>query len=164
MRRGVADLFRRAEVSQKINQRFYDALAAVDDSTRFSEFTRALARPCQHQGRRVRALHLFREDDHQLLQAVNRGEFILRGLRNRDLQALLYPPVPANAPLSVQERRRRSAAISRKLRLLRAHGLIQKVPKTHRYQVTPHGRLAITAILTMDRASIAALSQLLKAA
>ena len=164
MRRGVADLFRRAEVSQKINQRFYDALAAVDDSTRFSEFTRALARPCQHQGRRVRALHLFREDDHQLLQAVNRGEFILRGLRNRDLQALLYPPVPANAPLSVQERRRRSAAISRKLRLLRAHGLIQKVPKTHRYQVTPHGRVAITAILTMDRASIAALSQLLKAA
>jgi hypothetical protein len=164
MRRGVADLFRRAEVSQKIDERFYDALAAVDDSTRFSEFTRALECPCQYQGRRVRALHLFREDDHQLLQAVNRGEFMLRGLRNRDLQPLLYPPVPAGAPLSLQERRRRSAAISRKLRLLRAHGLIQKVPKTHRYQVTPHGRLAITAILTMDRASKAVLSHLQKAA
>jgi len=34
MRRGVADMFRRSEVSQKINERFYDALAAVDDSTR----------------------------------------------------------------------------------------------------------------------------------
>jgi len=164
MRRGVADLFRRAEVSQKINERFYDALAAVDDSTRFNEFTRALECPSQYQGRRVRGLHLFREDDHQLLQAVNRGEFMLRGLRNRDLQALLYPPVPADAPLSLQQRRCRSAAVSRKLRLLRAHGLIQKVPKTHRYQVTPHGRLAITAILTMDRASIAVLSQLQKAA
>jgi hypothetical protein len=158
MRRGVADMFRRAEVSQKINERFYDALAAVDDSTRFSEFTRALEQPCAYRGRRVRALHLFRADDHQLLQAVNRGEFMLRGLRNRDLQALICPPAPADPPLSLQERRRRSAAVSRKLRLLRAHGLIQKVPKTHRYQLTSHGRLAITAILTMDRTSIAALN------
>jgi hypothetical protein len=72
---------------------------------------------------------LFRADDHRLLQAVNRGEFMPRGLRNRDLQALIYPPAPADAPLSPQERRRRAAAISRKLRLLRAHGLIQKFPK-----------------------------------
>ena len=38
------------------------------------------------------------------------------------------------------ERRRRSAAVSRKLRMLRAHSLIQKVPYTHRYNVTPAGR------------------------
>jgi hypothetical protein len=164
MRRGVADLFRRAEVSQKINERFYEALATVDDSTRFSEFTRTLEQPCLFKGRRVRALHLFREEDHRLLEAVNHGEFMLRGLRNRDLQALIYPPAPADAPLSLPDRRRRSAAISRKLRLLRAHGLIQKIPKTHRYQLTPHGRLAITAILTMDRTSIAVINQLQKAA
>ena len=159
MRRGVADLFRRAEVSQKINDRFYDALSTVDDSTRFSEFTRALEQPCQFKGRRVRALHLFREDDHRLLEAINHGEFMLIGIRNRDLQELLYPPVSADSPLTLKEKRRRSAAISRKLRILRAHGLLQKVPKTHRYQVTPHGRLAILAILTMDRTSIATLNQ-----
>jgi hypothetical protein len=49
--------------------------------------------------------------------------------------------------------------VSRKLRILRAHGLIQKVPKTHRYHVSSHGRLAITAILTMDRTSIALLNK-----
>jgi predicted transcriptional regulator len=59
----------------------------------------------------------------------------------------------------LKEKRRRSAAVSRKLRILRAHGLIQKVPKTHRYHVTSHGRLAITAILTMDRTSIALLNK-----
>jgi 6-phosphogluconolactonase (cycloisomerase 2 family) len=47
----------------------------------------------------------------------------------------------------------------RKLRMLRAHSLIQKVPKTHRYQVTEHGRLVITAILKMDRASLALLNK-----
>jgi hypothetical protein len=61
----------------------------VDDSTRFSEFTRTLEQPCQYQGRRVRALHLFQAGDHQLLQAVNRGEFLVRGFRNRELQLLL---------------------------------------------------------------------------
>jgi len=159
MRRGVADMHRRCEVSQKANERYWDALSTVDDSTRFSELTRDLEQPCQYQGRRVRALHPFQADDHQLLQAVNRGEFTINGLRNRDLQLLLYGPVDPNSPLSPKEKRRRSAAVSRKLRLLRAHGLIQKVPKTHRYQVTSHGRLAITAILTMDRTSIALLNK-----
>jgi hypothetical protein len=159
MRRGVADLHRRAEVSQKANERYWDALSAVDDSTRFSEFTRNLERPCQYQGRRVRALHLFQAEDHQLLEAVNRGEFAINGLRNRDLQLRLYGPADPHCPLSQKEKRRRSAAVSRKLRILRAHGLIQKVPKTHRYQVTSHGRLAITAILTMDRTSIALLNK-----
>ncbi len=159
MRRGVADMHRRCEVSQKANERYWDALSTVDDSTRFSELTRDLEQPCQYQGRRVRALHPFQADDHRLLQAVNRGEFTIHGLRNRDLQPLLYGPVDPNSPLSPKEKRRRSAAVSRKLRLLRAHGLIQKVPKTHRYQVTSHGRLAITAILTMDRTNIALLNK-----
>jgi hypothetical protein len=37
--------------------------------------------------------------------------------------------------------------VTRKFRLLRAHGLIEKIPKTHRYMVTDHGRKAITALL-----------------
>jgi len=47
-----------------------------------------------------------------------------------------------------REARRRSAWVSRRLRLLRAHGLIHKLPGTHRYQLTVGGRKAITAILT----------------
>jgi hypothetical protein len=62
-----------------------------------------------------RVLHPFGPDDHAVLQAVNRGEFAIHGLRNRDLQALLY----SSAPKTTSEQRRRSAAVSRKLRLLR---------------------------------------------
>ena len=101
-----------------------------------------------------------RADAASLILAVNRGEFTIHGLRNRDLQPLLYGPVDPNSSLSRKEKRRRSAAVSRKRRLLRAHGLIQKVPKTHRYQVTSHGRLAITAILKMDRTRIALLNKM----
>ena len=50
-------------------------------------------------------------------------------------------------PRDAQEKRRRSGVVTRKLRLLRAHGLLHKVPKTHRYLVSDNGRKAITALL-----------------
>jgi len=93
--------------------------------------------------RRLRALNPLSAEDSALLEAVSRHEFALNGLRNRDLQRLLF----ASAPPAEAERRRRSAAVTRKIRLLRAHGLLHKVPKTHRYIVSDHGRKAITALL-----------------
>jgi hypothetical protein len=128
MRQGIADLHRRAEISPKTNERLLNALAAVDDSRSVEELTADIQQHSHWGGRRVRGLRPW-GDDKELLAAVNHGEFLLHGFRNRDLQALLYH-APAESPL---QRRRRSAAISRKLRLLRAHGLIQKAPRTHRY-------------------------------
>jgi hypothetical protein len=43
---------------------------------------------------------------------------------------------------------------SRKLRLLRAHGIIRKVSGTYRYQLTETGRKAITALLTALRSTV----------
>ena len=75
-----------------------------------------------------------------MLAAVSRHEFLINGLRNRDLRRLLYGA-------EASEQRRQAAAVTRQLRLLRAHGLIQKVPRTHRYMVSEAGRRAITAVL-----------------
>jgi len=90
------------------------------------------------------------------LQAVNRGEFAINGLRNRDLQFLLY----ASHPTTPQQARRRSAAISRKLRMLRAHRILQKLPHTHRYQITAHGRLLLNAVLSAQRTTTQQLTTL----
>jgi hypothetical protein len=43
------------------------------------------------------------------------------------------------------------------LRLLRAHGLIAKVTKTHRYQVSVKGRSKISALLAARQANTEAL-------
>ncbi len=159
MRKGIADLHRRAEVSQKANDRLLNALAQVDDSRSVEELTAGIQKHTHWGGRRVRALRPWAEDK-ELFAAVNHGEFLINGFRNRDLQGLLYG-APAESPT---ERRRRSAAISRKLRLLRAHGLIQKVPRTHRYHVTNAGRAILLAVLTTARTSVNQLNQLPKAA
>jgi len=144
MRRGLADLQRRAEASQKALDCYCDALAAVDDSATLQQLTAHIEKRVRWHGQSVRALHPFDPDDHALLEAINRGEFAIHGLRNRDLQQLLY----AQPPATPAEQRRRSAAVSRKLRLLRAHGLIRKLAHTHRYRVSQRGRLILNAILS----------------
>jgi hypothetical protein len=154
LRKGVADIHRRAEISQAANERYVEALASVDDSRSLAELTEAVCEPVMWQGKRARALNPLAAADTRLLAAVNRGEFAINGFRNRDLRNLLFPK-PAK---DEADRRRQSAAITRKLRLMRAHGLIHKVPKTHRYQISPHGCDVINALLIARQASPAKLT------
>jgi hypothetical protein len=153
LRPGIADLHRRAQLSHKAAARYLDAFATVDDSTTLQELLQRLEQPRQWRGRRVRALRPL-ADDRVLLSAINHGEFTINGFRNRDLRAIFFP----KTTLDKQQSRRRSAGISRKLRLLRAHALITKIPSTHRYQLTSTGRKAIVAILSSLRSTIAKLT------
>ena len=155
LRKGVADLYRRAKLSQAANERYLEQLAAVDDSRTLQQLVTPLCRPVQWQGRQVRALAPLSTDDTKLLQAVVRGEFGIHGFRNRDLRMLLY-----GSSDDVHQVRRQSSAITRRIRLLRAHGLVAKVSKTHRYQLTELGRAAITALLQAQQANAAQLQQL----
>jgi hypothetical protein len=150
LRRGIADLYRRAEVSRAATERYLDALASVDQDTTLQDVLQRLGQPTYWHGRRVRALHPFAPDDGRLFRAISRGEFTLNGFRNRDLQRLCF----AQPPATPTEARRRSASVSRKLRLLRAHGLIYKVAGTHRYHLTQAGRVTTTAILAALHSSV----------
>ena len=112
MRRGLADLHRRGEVSQHVNDRYLDALASVDDSARLHEMLEPVEKRKHWKGRTVRALHPFSHDDGALLEVISRGEFLIRGICNKDLQCALFAK-PAPNP---DEVRRRSARISRHLK------------------------------------------------
>lgn len=149
LRRGVADFPRRTAVSERAVERYLDALAWVDDQTTVQDLLARLGQPREWKGRRVRALDPLGHD-RVLLEAVCRGEFTLNGFRNRDLQQVFF-----GAPSDEErEQRRRSAWVSRKLRLLRAHGVIRKVTGTYRYQVTERGQRAVGAILAALGATV----------
>jgi hypothetical protein len=99
--------------------------------------------------RQVRALNPMAAADAVLLTAVSDPRWMVNGLRNRDLVAALYP----EAAREPADKRRRSARVTRLLRLLRAHGLVHKVPRTHRYQVSPEARTKILALLAAREAN-----------
>lgn len=150
LRKGVADLHRRAELSQKANERYLDGLSVVEDTTPLHQLLDQVSHPTQYHGARVRALRIGDPHDLALLRAIARGEFATAGFRNRDLRPLLYP-AGTDVP-------RLTAKLTRQLRLLRAHGVIQRIPKTHRYKLTPKGHLLTAALFAVREAS---LSQLL---
>ena len=155
LRKGVADLHRRAGVSQRANDRYLEALAAVEASRPLGELAGSICRPTTDQrGRRARALNPMGQDA-DLLRAVGRGEFALNGFRNRDIRDALYGPAGDDAP----QMRRQSAAVSRRLRLLRAHGLIVKVQKSHRYQLTNRGGQLVAALAAAAAADANKLAQ-----
>jgi len=167
LRQSLADLRRRAEVSQAANERLMEAQAAVEAPQALKDLVGKLCQPVVRPGRekpdgtrcrarRFRALHPLAEEDARLLTAVSRPEFAQNGLRNRDLRPLLFSANPRHD----RERKRQSAAVSRKIALLRAHGLMRKVPHTHRYVLTNLGREAITALLAARNASVLDLSKI----
>ncbi len=155
LRRGLADLPRRAEISHAANARYLLALAAVDEQRPLREVCGPLCQPVRQRGRHYRALNPWSAQDGALLELVNRGEWVVRGLRNRDLRVGLYGQTATEL-----ERRRQARRVSRLLALLRAHGILRKVPRTHRYQVTVHGRTLLTALLTARQASTQQLTKL----
>jgi hypothetical protein len=155
LRRGVADLWRRAEISRAANARYLNALASVTGRTPLKDEAAALCKPVTLEGHRYRGLNPWSPEDAALLEAVSRGEFILSGLRNRDLRSLLFPKHD-----SEQQQRRQASQVTRKLALLRAHGLLRKISGTHRYMLTQKGRRLITALLAARQADVDALTKL----
>lgn len=156
LRKGVADMQRRAEVSRAINERYAESLATVEEKQTLAEVTKDLGKRTQWRGRSVRALNPLAPEDVSLLEAVSRGEFMISGFRNRDLREILMPAVE-----DVKEQKRQAAKVTRLLGLLRAHGLIAKVSKTNRYQLTDKGRASTSVLLAARQANT---KSLLKAA
>ena len=156
MRQGIADLARRAETSQAANNRYLRTLASVENTTPLRQLTARLCQPVTRDGRRVRALNPHAPGDAALFEAISRGEFTVNGLRNRDLRQLLFADAEAAKPAQ----RRRAAAVSRLLALLRAHGLIKKLRGTHRYHLTNQGRVIVTALITLQNVGTEALAKL----
>lgn len=148
LRKGVADLHRRSHISRRANERYFDRLATPETTAPLKDLVDPLTKPVIRDGRRDRGLNILAGGDSELLAAVAAGEGILNGFRNRDIAAKLFGARPTDP----RDARRQTTKVTRLLALLRAHGLISKVPQTHRWQLTEHGQ-TLAALTTAARQS-----------
>jgi hypothetical protein len=155
LRRSVADLPRRAQVSRSASERHLEALALADCDEPLARSLASVCRPITRDGQRYRALRPFHAFDQAALHALNHPEHCLQGLRHRDLRNALEDVLPSG--LTDQQI---AGRIGRLLRLLRAHGLLAKIPRTQRYRVTAKGRQLAAALLAAANASTNKLSRL----
>jgi hypothetical protein len=129
------------EVGFSANRRLLEVQRISSDPIAGADTYERVCRPVIVDGQRVPALRF----DHPATQALLVALVVLRllpeGFANRDLRALLAPALGLPASAMTQGR------MSYHLRRLRLHGLIERIPHTHRYLVTDFG-LAAAVVLT----------------
>ena len=118
-------------------------MAVVDPPPSQRQQLDRIHKPARFNGRRRRALNLLQAEEQKLFLAVLRGEHRLHGFRNRDVAQHLYGPEPTDR----NRKRQRTARVSRLLQLLRAHGLIAKIPHANRYRTTAKGEAIMDAAI-----------------
>jgi hypothetical protein len=137
MSKGIVDFYSRSQVSDKINNRYLEALATLDTNERIETVVAPVLKRRRSKGKSIRALRPWSDQDKQLLSAVAScglaGDF-----RNRDIANDLYPSRPTKEV---------SGKVSYLLRLLREHKVIRRLPNTRRYRLTPKGAKIIATIL-----------------
>jgi hypothetical protein len=147
LRRGIADMPRRAQVSLAASGRHLEALAQFECEETLGEQLAPLSRRRKHRGKPVRGLRLFESVEMAGLGALNKAEGCVQGIRHRDMREAMREHMPAG-----MSARQMGARVGRTLRMCRARGLLRKVSRTHRYEVTPKGRKIIAALLSAANA------------
>ena len=154
LRKSIADLRRRAEISRAANERYFEALGVVGESSPTRHLIDPVSRRITRDGRPYRALRPVDADEAKLFAVLLDARFLVQGFRNKEVRARLFPKV-GNDP---QSRKKASGRITRSLRLLRAHGLIRKVSTTSYYRVTPAGQNLMTTALKLRDLNLATLA------
>ncbi len=150
MRKGVADLRRRLKLCRDANHRYLNALAAVSVHQEAGLLLDRVSYSKVQQGRAYRGLRPVSGEECRIFQILLDGSFLLVGFTSQQVRQRLYQHAAADP----QQQRRRSGRMSRYLRLLRAHGLIHKLPHTHRYRLSQRGQQVMSAALRLRAADV----------
>jgi hypothetical protein len=146
MCKGVGNLHHYQSHALACNQRYLEALAAVDDPTPSYDKLKKLTERQRDKGRSYAGFNPAREDEARLFAAVLAGDYVVQGFRNKDIRAALYAERPSG-----HQRHRQSAAIGRLLKRLHVRGLLVKVPRTRRWRVSEQGRTILSDTLKTYR-------------
>ena len=146
MCKGVGNLHHYQSHALACNQRYLEALAAVDDPTPGYDDLKVLTEPKRQHGRSYAGFNPAREEEARLFAAVLAGDHIGKGLRNKDIRLALYDNVKDK-----RRQQRHSAAIGRMLHRLHVRGLMKKVSGTRLWRVTDQGRRILSDTLCAYR-------------
>ncbi|HEY6122608.1 MAG TPA: hypothetical protein VIV66_21815 [Pyrinomonadaceae bacterium] len=151
LRKGVVAIRRLVQIARAANERYLQALAVVGEPKPSHRILDPVSQPVQRRRHRFRALQPISVRESRLFEVICQGRFLLNGFRNKDLCQSL--PAPENV-----DHRRYALRIGRQLQLLRAHGLIFKVAKTHYYRITNKGHEVMATALKFRAADMALLA------
>jgi hypothetical protein len=150
-------LHRRCELSDQCNERYAEALASAQVEEKLKEVVTPACNRIRKKGRTYRGLNPWQAQDYQLLRFLAQGEKALNGFRNKDLCRWLYPKAEDADPSA---HRKYAGRTTRRIKLLRVHGLVRKVAKENRYVLTAKGQKFACALMSASAVDIKGLTEL----
>ena len=154
LRKGIADIGRRVQLSHAANERYFEALAVVGETRPAHQLLDAVCKRVQVGGRKYRPLYPIAPNESVVYATLLRGDYLLQGIRNEDLRKQLF----AADDLDPVQRRHAAGRVTRLLRLLRAHKLIHKVLHTNYYRITKKGYEIMSTALYFRETDLALLA------
>lgn len=131
VKKSIYSLFDLTTLFTRACLRYLEAISAFNDPTDGLKKLDKAVETVVDNGRKYKGFNFFSKEDKDILLAVANPKFNIDGMRNKHLRRLL--------PGKDQRQ------ISRLLKRLRVHGLIDKVRGTFKYRLTELGKLVITA-------------------
>jgi hypothetical protein len=144
------------QVGFQANRRLLDVQQISQDCAVGEDAFRRLNEPVMVEDQRASALRFADVAVQALLSALLVFRLLPRGFSNRDLRNH-WAPLLGKTPATLTP-----GQMSYHLRRLRLHGLIERIPKTHRYRVTDSGwRTALFSTRTYNRILRPGLAQII---
>jgi hypothetical protein len=121
------------QIGFQANRRLLDVQRVSHDSTLGEDAFDRVVQPLQVEGQRVAALHFDDRRVQALFSVIVLFVFQAKGFANKDLRE------PLAHMLGLDPEKITQGRMTYDLRRLRLHGLIERIPKTHRYRLTSFG-------------------------
>lgn len=138
MGKSVANLYRYAEISKNIINRYIEALPEINlENIRLTELEN-ISKPITVEGRKYSGFNLLNSETLRLFEIISQGKFLIKGFNNAHVRKELYED--SDNPKIINK-------VTRLLSKLRQHNLIKKINHKNRYMLTVKGRRIISNLL-----------------
>ena len=157
MGKNISNLYRYAEITRKCNERYLDSLAACNQINNLDKAIESLCHPKKSKlsknsakERQYSALNPLKDFNCKAFNAVMGGAYMMKGFTTKQLTDAL---IALNAFKQEQcsNIKKLKAKVGRFIALLRAHKIVTKLPRTHRYRVTKTGTEILSRILLFKK-------------
>lgn len=157
MGKNISNLYRYAEIMKKCNERYLDSLAALNRNNNLDKEIERLCHPKKSRlsknsvkERQYSALNPLKDFNCRAFNALMNGAYMMKGFTTKQLTDAL---IALNAFKQEQcsNIKKLSAKVGRFIAQLRAHKIVTKLPRTHRYRVTKTGMVILSRILMFKK-------------
>ncbi len=143
MGKSISNLYRHAEIAKASNKRYIDALENIIPVKSVQKEIQDICGRKTEKGKIFTGFHVWEKDTPRLFQVISDGRYLLSGFTNKAIRQSIYPT-------SYRDKKIRNK-MTRLLKKLCVHGLVRKVPHSHRYHVSDKGRRIINSLIEVNQ-------------